>query len=438
MKPNGTGDVTTGRTDFWWDQFPGNTGNCWRNNTGPDGTQLSVTSTPPQPLLPSNCGLSIGTVGRSRSPSFSTAWPTSIRHLDVSVVHHAEQAVANRRTPGERVVALACCGALLAGCGDDGGRGRQAWSSVRVANCTDWEHGNVQQKHATGREEFAGGARYRSVGPVVDATAAVQWPYLLRDCARPELGPLLLATSHRRQRSINGLTAWGRYRLRKQFDQVIEGLLAAVARRRAVADASAPPDLLDSLLADDSGALSDLDIAQTLAICLDSAMMTTGSAVCWTLLAYADCDAATRSALREGVAAEDFVREVLRHTPVMEMLNRTAATGVNLGGHPVAPGSTVLMDIAGLHHDPQLWAAGPGAVLPRAVEDRPSARPGGVPALRCGSEILPGLTDCDGDPHALVQTLAEGYSVRSAGPWRCRRDNLNWPHPFRIEITLHG
>ena len=68
VKPNGTGDVTTGRTDFWWDQFLGTTGNCWRNNTGPDGTQLSVTSTPPQPLLPSNCGLSIGTVGPQQEP----------------------------------------------------------------------------------------------------------------------------------------------------------------------------------------------------------------------------------------------------------------------------------------------------------------------------------------------------------------------------------
>jgi len=311
---------------------------------------------------------------------------------------------------------------------------RLIWDHLDAAACA-----KAAPQLARGwREEFAGGARYRSVGPVVDATAAVQWPYLLRDCARPELGPLLLATSHRRQRSINGLTAWGRYRLRKQFDQVIEGLLAAVARRRAVADASAPPDLLDSLLADDSGALSDLDIAQTLAICLDSAMMTTGSAVCWTLLAYADCDAATRSALREGVAAEDFVREVLRHTPVMEMLNRTAATGVNLGGHPVAPGSTVLMDIAGLHHDPQLWEQDPEQFCPaRWKTDRPHA-PGAYLPFGAGPRFCLGSRIATATLTTLVQTLAEGYSVRSAGPWRCRRDNLNWPHPFRIEITLQG
>jgi hypothetical protein len=50
-------------TDFWWDEFFGNTGNCWFNNIGADGTAGSVTGpgtgTPPD-LLPSNCGTSVG------------------------------------------------------------------------------------------------------------------------------------------------------------------------------------------------------------------------------------------------------------------------------------------------------------------------------------------------------------------------------------------
>jgi hypothetical protein len=61
---NGNGDATEMRTDFWWDQYAGNTGNCWHNNTGPDGTAASVTSTPVSPLLPSACDeTSIGTGG---------------------------------------------------------------------------------------------------------------------------------------------------------------------------------------------------------------------------------------------------------------------------------------------------------------------------------------------------------------------------------------
>jgi hypothetical protein len=50
-------------TDFWWDEFSGNTGNCWYDNTGADGTEGSITGpgtgTPPD-LLPSNCATSVG------------------------------------------------------------------------------------------------------------------------------------------------------------------------------------------------------------------------------------------------------------------------------------------------------------------------------------------------------------------------------------------
>jgi len=48
-------------TDFWWDEFAGNTGDCWYDNTGVDGTAGSVTSDPPSPLLPANCATSVGT-----------------------------------------------------------------------------------------------------------------------------------------------------------------------------------------------------------------------------------------------------------------------------------------------------------------------------------------------------------------------------------------
>jgi hypothetical protein len=49
--------------DFWWDNFINNTNNCWYGNTGKDGNEASVTSTPPRPLLPSNCATSRGLAG---------------------------------------------------------------------------------------------------------------------------------------------------------------------------------------------------------------------------------------------------------------------------------------------------------------------------------------------------------------------------------------
>jgi hypothetical protein len=69
VKANGTGDASTGRTDFWWDQYPQNTGNCWHGNTGKLGTADSVTSTPQAPLLPSACdSSSVGTGGPQQEP----------------------------------------------------------------------------------------------------------------------------------------------------------------------------------------------------------------------------------------------------------------------------------------------------------------------------------------------------------------------------------
>jgi hypothetical protein len=61
-KPNGV--------DFWWDEFPTDTGNCWYGNRGPDGTDASWTGDPQRfavpgrsvpGFLPEDCGTSVGT-----------------------------------------------------------------------------------------------------------------------------------------------------------------------------------------------------------------------------------------------------------------------------------------------------------------------------------------------------------------------------------------
>jgi hypothetical protein len=72
--PNGTGDLSTGRVDFWWDQYTDTTGNCWHDNVGQDGTASSLTTLPESPpsgapanvpgLMPHICdGTSVGTGG---------------------------------------------------------------------------------------------------------------------------------------------------------------------------------------------------------------------------------------------------------------------------------------------------------------------------------------------------------------------------------------
>ncbi|HEY7150835.1 MAG TPA: right-handed parallel beta-helix repeat-containing protein [Solirubrobacterales bacterium] len=64
------GQVKRNGVDFWWDEFPGDTGNCWFANAGPDGTNASWTGDPqrfPQHnmsvphFLPEDCATSAGT-----------------------------------------------------------------------------------------------------------------------------------------------------------------------------------------------------------------------------------------------------------------------------------------------------------------------------------------------------------------------------------------
>lgn len=58
-----TSAVLPNGVDFWWDEFPGNNGNCWVNNKGVDNTPGSVTGSgsgmAPDPL-PSDCETSVG------------------------------------------------------------------------------------------------------------------------------------------------------------------------------------------------------------------------------------------------------------------------------------------------------------------------------------------------------------------------------------------
>ena len=58
--PHGkTGGPLPNGVDFWWDEFPATTANCWYANTGVDGTPASVTSDPPS--IPQSCDASFGT-----------------------------------------------------------------------------------------------------------------------------------------------------------------------------------------------------------------------------------------------------------------------------------------------------------------------------------------------------------------------------------------
>jgi hypothetical protein len=74
-QPNGT--------DFWWDDYAGNTGNCWHDNTGKNGDRASLTATPPlgpvagqsaPGFLPEDCGTSVGTGGAAQETELLTCF----------------------------------------------------------------------------------------------------------------------------------------------------------------------------------------------------------------------------------------------------------------------------------------------------------------------------------------------------------------------------
>jgi hypothetical protein len=50
--PSSLGGGKRNGVDFWWDEFAGNEGNCWRGNVGPDGTRDSLTADPVLGPLP--------------------------------------------------------------------------------------------------------------------------------------------------------------------------------------------------------------------------------------------------------------------------------------------------------------------------------------------------------------------------------------------------
>jgi hypothetical protein len=86
--PDGTvlsngNEPAKGLSDFWWDQYADNTGNCWHNNIGKEGTEASVTSTPPSPVLPSACDESSrGTGGATQEQELTACFAAIEQHQE--------------------------------------------------------------------------------------------------------------------------------------------------------------------------------------------------------------------------------------------------------------------------------------------------------------------------------------------------------------------
>ncbi|MGL5817365.1 MAG: cytochrome P450 [Phycicoccus sp.] len=281
------------------------------------------------------------------------------------------------------------------------------------------------------RELDGAGGRLADTAQVVSLTARVIWPELLADTSEdPALFESFAVTSRLRQRQQGARWPWRRRALRRRFDDAIGRLLAVVARRRAEGVA-ARGDLLDALLAGDDPPLTDVEVAQTLSVCLDSSMQTTGSGASWVLSALAS-QPGRASALAEIEDAERLVREVLRHTPVMAALNRRTQTDVTMHGCPVGAGADVLLAVEGMHRDPRRWRRDPERFDPSRWEDDVVHDVGAHLTWGAGPRMCLGLHLATLALTELARVVARNWVVDARPSRLAERDSLNWPTGFPV------
>lgn len=212
---------------------------------------------------------------------------------------------------------------------------------------------------------------------------------------------------------------------------MIAALTEVVARRR---HNDARGDLLDALLAGEEPPLTDVQIAQTLAICLDSALQTTGAAAAWVLSTMSTLAPEEQSQLADEDKAIAFVKEVLRHTPVMAGLNRTTPSSTQLGDFAVAAGTEVIASVEGLHHMPEHWTHDPDDFAPQRWTAEQPHDPGAYLPYGAGRRVCLGMHLANVALVELARVSAEEHLISGPPQGEIYRDNLNWPTNFPLRI----
>lgn len=209
-------------------------------------------------------------------------------------------------------------------------------------------------------------------------------------------------------------------RFMRANDALIEQLVAEAARRRPELHDAAPRDVLDLLLATTHGpdrqpAFSDVDIAQVLAPSMTNVYTVGGGALAWLLVTVgANPRVATSPAdVAATTWADAVVAETLRAHPPIWGSGRWVDARVEIGGHQLRVGSTVIVSQMLMHGDPRWWQDDPAQFLPHRWLDpqRPAHVPhayipyGSGPRVCVGAQIA----------HTLLTTafslLAESWSV---------------------------
>ena len=179
-----------------------------------------------------------------------------------------------------------------------------------------------------------------------------------------------------------------------------------IRRRRAEPDLDAREDILSMLIAGrrrDGSQMDDRELRDELVTMLLAGHETTATGLAWTFeLLFRHPGAMAR--LREELAAGDdayleaVVYEALRVRPVVPFVVRVLRQPMELGGHLLPPGVTVLPAIHLVHRRPDLYPE-PGAFRPERFLDR---KPGTYEWLPFGG----GTRRCLGASFALFEMKA--------------------------------
>ncbi|GAA3432712.1 cytochrome P450 [Kutzneria kofuensis] len=155
---------------------------------------------------------------------------------------------------------------------------------------------------------------------------------------------------------------WGRFRLmRREYDEIVERLIAKAERDGSLDEREDILALMLQARYDDGTAMSHGDIADQLLTLLTAGHETTATTLAWAverLRRHPDVLRDLTEETRTGgkTLREATILEVQRTRPVIDMVGRKIkADGARLGRWTLPRGQTVLVGIALIHEDPDLF-----------------------------------------------------------------------------------
>jgi cytochrome P450 len=220
---------------------------------------------------------------------------------------------------------------------------------------------------------------------------------------------------------------------RHRVDRVAKLILGEIARRRDVEDLEARDDILSLLVGarhEDGSPMSDAEIHDELLTLLVAGHETTATALSWAverLIRHPDKLARLRAEVEAGEEAylTATIQETLRLRPVIVGVLRRLTEAIELGGHHLPAGVTVMPSIHLIHRDPTIYPE-PDAFRPERFLDTP---PGTYTWIPFGG----GVRRCIGAAFAqqemaiVLRELVARRTIRPTDPAAER--------PFRRAIT---